>query len=178
MMGYHNLPEKTAEEIKDGWLYTGDIGEWIDNKFLKIVDRKKEMYKTSGGKYIVPQQIEMKMVESPFIEQLMVVGEGEKFPGAFVVPSYTNLKKWAQSNAPEIVNLPHDEFQKSDVVKKKLEEEINQLNNHFGHWEQIKKIAIIPNEMTVEGGELTPTLKFKRKIILEKYKKQYQEIFG
>ncbi len=178
MMGYHNLPEKTAEEIRDGWLYTGDIGEWVDNKFLKIVDRKKEMYKTSGGKYIVPQQIEMKMVESPFIEQLMVVGEGEKFPGAFVVPSYTNLKKWAQSNTPEIVNLSHDEFQKSDVVKKKLEDEINQLNNHFGHWEQIKKIAIIPNEMTVEGGELTPTLKFKRKIILEKYKKQYQEIFG
>ena len=136
------------------------------------------MYKTSGGKYIVPQQIEMKMVESPFIEQLMVVGEGEKFPGAFVVPSYTNLKKWAQSNAPEIVNISHDEFQKSDVVKKKLEEEINQLNTNFGHWEQIKKIAIIPNEMTVVGGELTPTLKFKRKIILEKYKNQYQEIFG
>ncbi|NOJ75177.1 AMP-dependent synthetase/ligase [Empedobacter stercoris] len=178
MMGYYNLPEQTAEVIKDGWLNTGDIGEWVDHKFLKIVDRKKEMYKTSGGKYIVPQQIEMKMVESPFIEQLMVVGEGEKFPGAFVVPSYPNLLNWAKSNAPEIVNLSHDEFQKSKAVQKKIEDEINNLNTNFGHWEQIKKIAIIPNEMTVEGGELTPTLKFKRKIILEKYKKQYQEIFG
>ncbi|MFV0157456.1 long-chain fatty acid--CoA ligase [Empedobacter falsenii] len=178
MMGYYNLPEQTAEVIKDGWLHTGDIGEWVDHKFLKIVDRKKEMYKTSGGKYIVPQQIEMKMVESPFIEQLMVVGEGEKFPGAFVVPSYPNLLNWAKSNAPEIVNLSHDEFQKSKAVQKKIEDEINNLNTNFGHWEQIKKIAIIPNEMTVEGGELTPTLKFKRKIILEKYKKQYQEIFG
>ena len=178
MMGYYNLPKQTAEVIKDGWLHTGDIGEWVDHKFLKIVDRKKEMYKTSGGKYIVPQQIEMKMVESPFIEQLMVVGEGEKFPGAFVVPSYPNLLNWAKSNAPEIVNLSHDEFQKSKAVQKKIEDEINNLNTNFGHWEQIKKIAIIPNEMTVEGGELTPTLKFKRKIILEKYKKQYQEIFG
>ena len=177
MMGYHNLPEKTAEEIKDGWLYTGDIGEWVDDKFLKIVDRKKEMFKTSGGKYIVPQQIEMKMVESPFIEQLMVVGEGEKFPAAFVVPSYSNLKKWAKDNAPEIQNLSHDEFQLSNVVMKKLEAEITKLNDNFGHWEQIKKIAIIPNEMTVEGGELTPTLKFKRKIILEKYNEKYNEIF-
>ncbi|MFV0234192.1 long-chain fatty acid--CoA ligase [Empedobacter falsenii] len=178
MMGYYNLSEQTAEVIKDGWLHTGDIGEWVDHKFLKIVDRKKEMYKTSGGKYIVPQQIEMKMVESPFIEQLMVVGEGEKFPGAFVVPSYPNLLNWAKSNAPEIVNLSHDEFQKSKAVQKKIEDEINNLNTNFGHWEQIKKIAIIPNEMTVEGGELTPTLKFKRKIILEKYKKEYHEIFG
>lgn len=178
MMGYYNLSEQTAEVIKDGWLHTGDIGEWVDHKFLKIVDRKKEMYKTSGGKYIVPQQIEMKMVESPFIEQLMVVGEGEKFPGAFVVPSYPNLLNWAKSNAPEIVNLSHDEFQKSKAVQKKIEDEINNLNTNFGHWEQIKKISIIPNELTIEGGELTPTLKFKRKIILEKYKKQYQEIFG
>ncbi|MFV0178929.1 long-chain fatty acid--CoA ligase [Empedobacter falsenii] len=178
MMGYYNLPEQTAEVIKDGWLHTGDIGEWIDHKFLKIVDRKKEMYKTSGGKYIVPQQIEMKMVESPFIEQLMVVGEGEKFPGAFVVPSYPNLLNWAKSNAPEIVNLSHDEFQKSKAVQKKIEDEINNLNTNFGHWEQIKKISIIPNELTIEGGELTPTLKFKRKIILEKYKKEYHEIFG
>ena len=177
MMGYLNLPDQTAEVIKDGWLHTGDIGEWVENKFLKIIDRKKEMYKTSGGKYIVPQQIEMKMVESPFIEQLMVVGENEKFPGAFVVPSYTNLKIWAKTNAPEIVNLAHDDFQKSEVVKKKLEEEINILNTNFGHWEQIKKIAIIPNELTIEGGELTPTLKFKRKVILEKYKNLYQEIF-
>lgn len=178
MMGYYNLPEQTAEVIKDGWLHTGDIGEWVDHKFLKIVDRKKEMYKTSGGKYIVPQQIEMKMVESPFIEQLMVVGEGEKFPGAFVVPNYPNLLNWAKSNAPEIVNLSHDEFQKSNAVQKKIEDEINNLNTNFGHWEQIKKISIIPNELTIEGGELTPTLKFKRKIILEKYKKEYHEIFG
>lgn len=178
MMGYYNLPEQTAEVIKDGWLHTGDIGEWVDHKFLKIVDRKKEMYKTSGGKYIVPQQIEMKMVESPFIEQLMVVGEGEKFPGAFVVPSYPNLLNWAKSNAPEIINLSHDEFQKSKAVQKKIEDEINNLNTNFGHWEQIKKISIIPNELTIEGGELTPTLKFKRKIILEKYKKEYHEIFG
>ena len=105
MLGYYKDPQATQEVIKDGWLYTGDIGQWGDGKFLKIIDRKKEMFKTSGGKYVVPQAIESKMVESPYIEQFMVIGDGEKFPAAFVVPSYTNLLEWAKVNAPELSKL-------------------------------------------------------------------------
>ena len=178
MKGYYNNPEATAEVLKNGWLYTGDIGEWIDGKYLKIIDRKKEMFKTSGGKYVVPQQIENKMMESPFISQFIVVGEGEKFPGALVVPNYQSLLKWSKDNNKGIDNLSFEEFQKNNSVKEKIEDEINRININFGHWEQIKKIAIIPTELSIESGELTPTLKYKRKVILEKYKKQYQEIYG
>ena len=177
MKGYYKNPEATAEVIKDGWLYTGDIGQIIDGKFLKIVDRKKEMFKTSGGKYIVPTQIESKMVESDYIEQFMVVGENQKFPAALVVPSYQNLKDWAKSNANDLLDLSKEEFLVSDAVTKKISEEINRLNKNFGNWETIKKFKIIPNEFTIEGGELTPTLKLKRKVITSKYEKLIDEIY-
>src|SRR5690606_26561548 len=149
------------EIIKDGWLYTGDIGQWIDGKFLKIIDRKKEMFKTSGGKYVVPQAIESKMVESPFIEQFMVIGEGEKYPAALVVPSYSNLLDWAKIHAKDLIDLSKEAFLLSEKVKEKITQEISNINIAFGKWEQIKKFAIIPNEFTIEGGELTPTLKMK-----------------
>lgn len=177
MKGYYKNDEATAETIKDGWLLTGDIGEIIDGKFLKIVDRKKEMFKTSGGKYVVPAQIESKMVESDFIEQFMVIGEGEKFPGALVVPSYQNFKEWAKTNAKEIINLPKEDFLKSEAVFKKLKTEIDKANSNFGNWEMIKSFQVIVNEFTIDGGELTPTLKLKRKVIAKKYEAEISRIY-
>jgi len=177
MIGYYKNPEATAEVLKDGWLYTGDIGQWIDGKFLKIIDRKKEMFKTSGGKYIVPQQIESKLVESSFIEQAMVLGEGRKFPAALIIPNYNNLLKWSRGAFPALANLAKIDFLNSPELKQKIESELDRINKNFGNWEQIKKFAIIPNEMTVESGELTPTLKMKRKIISKKYEREIEGIY-
>ena len=178
MVGYYKDEKATSEVIKDGWLHTGDIGEWVDNKYLKIIDRKKEMFKTSGGKYVVPQAIESKMVESPFIEQFMVVGDGEKFPGAFVYPSYTNLLDWSKSQHSDLNNLSKKDFLINDKIVAKVKSEIDRINEQFGKWEQIKKFAILTDELTTEGEELTPTLKMKRKKIIEKYKDKYQEIYN
>ncbi|MNM76709.1 Long-chain-fatty-acid--CoA ligase FadD15 [compost metagenome] len=177
MIGYYKNPEATAEAVKDGWLYTGDIGEWVDGKFLKIIDRKKEMFKTSGGKYIVPQQIESKLVESSFIEQAMVLGEGRKFPAALIVPNYNNLLEWSRSAFPALANLSRLDFLNSPELKQKMESELNRINQNFGSWEQIKKFTIVPDEMTVETGELTPTLKMKRKVILQRYEQEIEEIY-
>ncbi len=177
MIGYYKNPEATAEAIKDGWLYTGDIGEWVDGKFLKIIDRKKEMFKTSGGKYIVPQQIESKLVESSFIEQAMVLGEGRKFPAALIVPNYNNLLEWSRSAFPTLANLSRLDFLNSPELKQKIESELNRINQNFGSWEQIKKFILVPDEMTVETGELTPTLKMKRKVILQKYEQEIEDIY-
>ena len=179
MTGYYKNPEATAEVIIDGWLHTGDIGTWVEGegKFLKIVDRKKEMFKISGGKYVVPAPIENKLSESKFIEQAMVVGDGEKFPSALIVPNFPNLKEWAQEAVPEIASLPKNEFLKHSEVQKKINQEVRQANQFFGNWEQLKKCVIIPDEFTIEGGELTPTLKKKRKVIAEKYKEEISNIF-
>ncbi|UYW01663.1 long-chain fatty acid--CoA ligase [Flavobacterium agricola] len=177
MQGYYKNQKATDEVLIDGWLHTGDIGTFVDGKYLKITDRKKEIFKTSGGKYIVPQYIESKLVESPLIEQIMVVGEGEKFPGAFVVPNYPNLLEWAKAEAPNLAILSKEAFLTDALVFAKLQDEITTYNVHFGNWEQIKKFAVIPNEFTIEGGELTPTLKFKRKFITAKYKEFYDKIF-
>jgi long-chain acyl-CoA synthetase len=177
MIGYYKNPEATAEVIKDGWLYTGDIGQWVDGKFLKIIDRKKEMFKTSGGKYIVPQQIESKLVESSFIEQAMVIGEGRKFPAALIVTNYNKLLEWSKGTFPTLANLSKQDFLNSPELKQKIESELNRINQNFGAWEQIKKFAIVPNEMTVETGELTPTLKMKRKVILQRYEREIEEIY-
>lgn len=178
MIGYYKNAEATAEVLKEGWLYTGDIGQWVDGKFLKIIDRKKEMFKTSGGKYIVPQQLESKLVESPLIEQVMVIGESRKFPAALIVPNYANLLEWSKNSAPSLTKLSKIEFLSTAEVKQQLENELNRINQNFGSWEQIKKFAIIPNEMTVETGELTPTLKMKRKIILQKYEREVEDIYN
>ncbi|MCI0920217.1 AMP-dependent synthetase/ligase [Sphingobacterium rhinopitheci] len=177
MLGYYKDEESTKEVLRDGWLSTGDIGRWVDNKYLKIIDRKKEMFKTSGGKYVVPQAIESKMTESPFIEQLMVVGEGQKYPAAFIVPSYSNLLKWAMKTDPQVENLDKKEFLRTLLVENKIKSEIEKVNILFGNWEQIKKYVIIPDEFTIEGGELTPTLKMKRKLIIAKYQELYDSLF-
>lgn len=178
MIGYYKNEEATAEVLKDGWLYTGDIGQWVDGKFLKIIDRKKEMFKTSGGKYIVPQQLESKIAESSFIEQVMVIGESQKFPAALIVPSYVNLLEWGKQTVPALTELSKIEFLNSPEVKRQIESELDRINQNFGSWEQIKKFAIIPNEMTIETGELTPTLKMKRKVILQKYAKEVETIYN
>lgn len=177
MQGYYKNKEATDEVIKNGWLYTGDIGKWEAGDYLKIIDRKKEMFKISGGKYIVPQPIETKLVESPLIEQAMVVGDNMKFAGAFVVPNYANLKKWAEKSAPELLNLSREEFLRSEVIYKRIHQDVKTANRHLGNWEQIKKIAILPDEFTIESGELTPTLKMKRREILRKNQKAFHEIY-
>ena len=179
MLGYYNNEEATNEVMdKDGWFHTGDIGVFIDEKFLKITDRKKEIFKTSGGKYIAPQAMENKFKESRFIEQLIVVGEGEKFPGAFIVPSFLFLKEWALQNNLNFDKLSNEELVLNEKVLSKFKEEITEINEFFGSWEQLKKFVLLPTEFSIDGGELTPTLKLKRKKIMEKYQKEYAILYG
>ncbi|RYG28951.1 MAG: long-chain fatty acid--CoA ligase, partial [Chitinophagaceae bacterium] len=168
MMGYYKRPDLTAEAIKNGWLHTGDIGVFEEAKFLKITDRKKELFKTSGGKYVAPQPIENKMKESPFVEQMMVVGADQKFVGALVVPSLPNLRNWMRENGIEFTTTS-EALRNPEVLKfyKKL---IEDFNVFFNHVEQVKKFELLPEEWTIETGELTPTLKLKRKVIMEKFR--------
>ena len=177
MKGYYKNQEATDEVLKDGWLHTGDIGEWVDGKFLKIIDRKKEMFKTSGGKYVVPQQIEAKLSESSYIEQIMVVGEGKKFPAALIVPSYEAFLDWAKVNDKSLLNKSREELFQDLKIIALLNDEVERLNVNFGNWEKIKKFVIVPNEFTVETGELTPTLKMKRKIIVKKYETLIDDLY-
>lgn len=179
MLGYYNNEEATNEVMdKDGWFHTGDIGVFIEDKFLKITDRKKEIFKTSGGKYIAPQAMENKFKESRFIEQLIVVGEGEKFPGAFIVPSFLFLKEWALQNNLNFDTISNEEIVLQEKVLLKFKEEIDEINEFFGSWEQLKKFVLLPKEFSIDGGELTPTLKLKRKKIMEKYQKEYAILYG
>lgn len=179
MMGYYKLPEATAEAIDDaGWFHTGDIGEFREGKYLKITDRKKEIFKTSGGKYIVPQAMENKFKESRFIEQIVVIGEGEKFPSALIVPSYSFLKEWAKRHAHPFENLSNVELIVQKEVKDRIQEEIDHFNLSFGNWEQIKKFVLLPKELSIESEELTPTLKLKRKNILKRYQTEYNQIYS
>ncbi|WP_107039596.1 AMP-dependent synthetase/ligase [Brumimicrobium mesophilum] len=167
MMGYYNQPEKTAEVLsEDGWFSTGDIGEMIDGKYLKITDRKKEIFKTSGGKYIIPQMMENKFKESRFIEQIMVIGEGEKHPAALVVPVFDFVRDWADRKGIKVENDNKSLIEHPEVIKR-MEQEIDQYNELFGQFERIKRFELLPVEFSVEGGEMTPTLKFKRKKIME-----------
>jgi long-chain acyl-CoA synthetase len=175
MMGYYKKPDLTAEVIIDGWLHTGDIGELVEGRFVKITDRKKEMFKTSGGKYVAPQPIENKMKESPFIEQMMVIGAEKKFVAALIVPSFANLKDWMQSH--DIPYTDQEEAVKHPEVIRLFRSIIEKYNGNFNHVEQIKKFELLSKEWTIESGELTPTLKLKRKIILEKYAPSIERIY-
>lgn len=177
MMGYYKNEELTNEVLKDNYFFTGDIGEIDKDGFLKITDRKKEMFKTSGGKYVAPQMIENTMKQSLFIEQMMVIGEGEKMPAAFIQPNYDYLKDWAAKEGIDIGDL-HEEICVNPVVINLFQKEIDRYNEQFGHWEQVKKFELTPDVWSIDGGELTPTLKLKRKVIKEKYKKLYDKIYS
>jgi len=179
MMGYYNLPEATAEAIdKDGWFHTGDIGEFIEGKFLKITDRKKEIFKTSGGKYIIPQAMENKFKESRFIEQIYVMGDGQKYPSALLVPNFNFVREWAKRKEMKEDISSNSALIQNESIVKRIQKEVDIFNEGFGQWEKIKQFRLLPNEFTIEGGELTPTLKFKRKIILEKYKQEFESIYN
>lgn len=166
MKGYYRNQEATDQVIKDGWLHTGDIGEY-ENGFLKITDRKKELFKISGGKYIAPLPLENKIKESPFIEQIMVVGSNEKFVGALIVPAIQNLKEYFKNAGIQLAD--NIDFSLDQDCLKLIREELNKYNKTFAVHEHVKRFQLIPNEWTVDGGELTPTLKLKRRMIMKKY---------
>lgn len=176
MKGYYKRPDLTAETVIDGWLHTGDIGVWVEDRFLKITDRKKELFKTSGGKYVAPQPIENRLKQSKYIEQVMVVGNDRKFVGALIVPSFLNLREWMQqknikftSNA-DAVRLPEVQHLFDNIVK--------HYNEYFNHVEQVKKFELLPTEWTIETGEMTPKLSMKRKVIMEKFKQEIENIYA
>jgi len=177
MMGYYKNETLTNEVITNGYFHTGDIGNMDQDGFLKITDRKKEMFKTSGGKYIAPQLIENTMKQSRFIEQIMVVGEGQKMPGAFIQPNFDFVYDWAVKNKIEIEKTPQAIAANEKVIAR-IQQEVDTINQKFGHWEQIKRFELTPDVWSIDGGELTPTLKLKRKNILEKYQDLYQKIYS
>tara|TARA_B100001741_G_scaffold217004_1_gene179834 strand:+ start:1992 stop:3761 length:1770 start_codon:yes stop_codon:yes gene_type:complete len=177
MMGYYNKPELTAEVIDDeGWFSTGDIGKMVDGCYLKITDRKKEIFKTSGGKYIAPQVMENKFKESRLIEQIMVLGEGEKMPGAFIVPDFQALKVWCELH--QIDYTSDAQMTRHPNVLNKYDEEISHYNEKFAPYERIKKFVLMKEAWSVDGGELTATMKLKRKPVLSKYEQEYKEIYS
>lgn len=177
MMGYYKDEKLTSEAIVDGYFHTGDIGEFDTNGFLRITDRKKEMFKTSGGKYIAPQLIENAMKQSRFVEQIMVIGDGEKMPAAFIQPNFHFVKEWASIHHITI-GESNAEICANSKVQERVLQEVNEINKKFGNWEQVKRIELTPDVWSVDGGHLTPTMKLKRKAILEKYKDLYQKIYN
>ncbi|WP_223034960.1 AMP-dependent synthetase/ligase [Hanstruepera marina] len=174
MQGYYKDPEKTAEVMTGNYFHTGDIGEIDSDGFLKITDRKKEIFKTSGGKYVAPALLENEFKQSRFIEQIMVIGEGEKMPAALIQINYEFVKEWAKRHNIEFSTESIIENQK---LKVRIQEEIDAANKKFGKWEQIKKFEITPDVWTIDGGHLTPTMKMKRKIIKEKYLDLIEKIY-
>lgn len=176
MKGYYNRQDLTEQAIDaEGYFHTGDIGELSSEGFLRITDRKKEMFKTAGGKFVAPQVLETKFKESTLIEHVMVVGENQRFPAALIVPAFEVLRDWCLRH-----NIPYSnsyEVIKLEPVVAKYQQEIDKYNQDFGRWEQVKKIALLPEEWSIDGGELTPKLSLRRKIVLEKYKDIIQEIY-
>jgi long-chain acyl-CoA synthetase len=176
MMGYYKKPELTAETIINGWLHTGDIGIFEDNKYLKITDRKKELFKTSGGKYVAPLAIENKLKESPFIEQVMLVGADKKFVSALIVPSFPNLKDWARKDG--IAETDNDALLHNPKVNQLYKELVESYNKFFNHVEQVKKFELLAHEWSIDTGELTPKMSLKRKVVMEKYRTAIERIYS
>ena len=176
--GYFKNEEMTKEVFtEDGYFKTGDIGHIDEEGYLHITDRKKEMFKTSGGKYIAPQVIENQAKASKFIEQIMVVGDGEKMPCAFIQPDFNFVQHWAERKGYNIGTTP-EEIVKSPELKERIGKEIDYLNTKLGSWEQIKKFELTPEVWSIELGQLTPTLKLKRKAVKERYIKLYNKMYG
>jgi long-chain acyl-CoA synthetase len=176
MMGYYKRPDLTAEVMSDGWFHTGDIGEIVGGRFLKITDRKKEMFKTSGGKYVAPLAIESKLKESPYIEQIMIVGPERKFVGALIVPAFSYLQDWCKQHNIKAGN--NEEMIRQPEVLAFYKELVESYNKNFSHVEQIKRFELLPVEWTIDGGEMTPKLSLKRKIVTEKYGKLIEKIYA
>jgi len=176
MQGYYKRPDLTAETIIDGWLHTGDIGVIDENNFLKITDRKKELFKTSGGKYVAPQPIENKMKESPFVEQIMLVGDNKRFVSALIVPSFAKLKEWTKQHGIQFTS--NEEIIKNSMVLALFEDAVGEYNQLFNQVEQVKKFTLIPREWTVDKGEMTPKLSIRRKIVLEHHDKEIAEMYA
>ncbi|MGZ4089144.1 MAG: AMP-dependent synthetase/ligase [Bacteroidia bacterium] len=177
MLGYYKDPEGTAEAIdKGGWFHTGDVGVFIDNKFLKITDRKKELFKSSSGKYISPVAIENKLKECKYIEQCMVIGEGQKFASALIVPNMVNFKEYCKANNIEWEG--NDAMLNSDELKKIIQSHVKQVNSTLAPYEQLKRCQVIRAHWSVEGGEITPKLSLKRKVIMAKNTEAISKIFS
>jgi len=176
MLGYYKRPDLTAEVLVDGWLHTGDIGVWEDKRFIRITDRKKELFKTSGGKYVAPQPIENKLKESAYVEQVIVVGAEKKFVGALIVPSFPMLREWMRTHGLHFTT--NAEAIKQSQVLKFYKEIVDSFNKYFNPVEQIKKFELLPREWSIDTGEMTPKMSLKRKVIVEKYREAIQRIYN
>lgn len=176
MMGYYKRPDLTQETMSGEWYHTGDIGMMVDNKFVKITDRKKELFKTSGGKYVAPLPIENKMKESIYVEQIMVVGSERKFVGALIIPAFPALKDWARKQG--LADLSNEQLVKEPKVLDLYRELIDSYNKFFNHVEQIKRFQLLPHEWSIETGEMTPKLSLKRKVVMEKYRDAIEHIYA
>ncbi|MGB1971461.1 MAG: AMP-dependent synthetase/ligase [Flavobacteriaceae bacterium] len=177
MQGYYKDPEKTAEVIKNGYFHTGDIGIIDEDGQLKITDRKKQLFKTSGGKYIAPQLLENQMKQSLFIEQIMVIGEGQKMPAALIQPAFEYIATWAKENTIDLGDSLEDICQNERLIEA-IQADITTSNQNFGKWEQIKKFELIPEVWSIDAGHLTPTMKVKRKVVQEKYQALCDKIYA
>jgi len=176
MMGYYKNQEKTAEVMTGAYFHTGDIGEIDAEGFLRITDRKKEMFKTSGGKYVAPQLLENRFKQSRFIEQIMVIGEGEKMPAALIQPNFEFVKEWAKRHNIDVGS--NAELVKNEKVIARMQEEVDWANQEFAKWEKVKQFRLTPDVWSVEAGHLTPTMKLKRKPVKEMYIDLYNDIYG
>ena len=177
MIGYYKDEALTKEALADGYFHTGDIGEIDSEGFLKITDRKKEMFKTSGGKYISPQLLENAMKQSRFIEQIMVIGDGQKMPAAFIQPNFDFIKEWERIHGIT-VGITNEEIISNPKVIERIQEEVDILNEKFGNWEKIKRFELTPDVWSIASGHLTPTLKLRRKIVMEKYIDLFHKIYN
>lgn len=176
MKGYFKDPEKTASVMTGDYFHTGDKGEIDEDGFLKITGRKKEMFKTSGGKYVIPPLLENDMKQSLFIEQIMVVGEGEKMPAAIIQPNFEFIRDWIDHKGHSI-GTSDAEIATSEIVIKRIQKEVDKYNKRFGKWEQIKRFELTEDVWTIDGGHLTPTMKMKRDIIKGIYQELYDKIY-
>jgi long-chain acyl-CoA synthetase len=177
MMGYYKDETQTAEVLRDGFFHTGDIGVIDADGFLKITDRKKEMFKTSGGKYIAPQMLENAIKQSRFVEQAMVIGDGQKMPAAFIQPNFDFIREWATIHKIN-VGSTNAEIAENVEVKNRIDIEIETSNKNFGNWEQIKRTELTPDIWSIENGHLTPTMKLKRKAVMAMYQNLFDKIYN
>jgi long-chain acyl-CoA synthetase len=176
MKGYYKDPEQTREVMEGDFFKTGDIGRIDVDGFLKITDRKKQMFKTSGGKYIAPQVIENQLKQSLLIEQIMVIGEGKNMAAAIIQPNFDQSKLWLNEQGISFDDNP-EALSKNEHLIEKIYKEIRLHDHKFGKWEQVKVIRLTSNSWTVDDGHLTPTMKVKRKVVMDKYQDLINEIY-